>query len=72
MFAESQEALYQLQRTLNGIDPAAAGAASATDETELRQLKEEVAVLHRVVAGEWHIRFVFLFDLLYVYEIMNN
>lgn len=59
MFLESQEALHQLQRTHNGIDPAAAAAASATDETELRQLKEEVAVLHRVVAGEWRVRLCF-------------
>ena len=51
MIAESQEALQQLQRTHNGVDPAAA-AAAASDDTELRQLKEEVAVLHRVVAGE--------------------
>lgn len=59
MLSESQEALHQLQRTHNGIDLAAAAAASATDETELRQLKDEVAVLHRVVAGEWRVRLCF-------------
>ena len=37
----------QLQSAeVNGI-----GAASGVDEGESRQLKEEVAVLHRVIAG---------------------
>ncbi|KAK7103526.1 hypothetical protein V1264_018406 [Littorina saxatilis] len=48
-FQESQESLHHLQRTHNGID-AAAAAAAASEETELKQLKEEVAVLHRVIA----------------------
>ncbi|XP_076464041.1 serine/threonine-protein kinase MRCK alpha-like isoform X3 [Babylonia areolata] len=48
---DSQEAFHQLQQsTHNGIDPSAAAAAAASDESEIRQLKDEVAVLHRVVA----------------------
>ncbi|KAK7481172.1 hypothetical protein BaRGS_00027605 [Batillaria attramentaria] len=48
---ESMATIQQLQNAdiRNGISEAAA-AASASDEAEMRQLKEEVAVLHRVVA----------------------
>ena len=49
--SEAQEALHQLQRSHNGIDPSAA-AAAASDDTEVRQMREELSVLHRVVAGE--------------------
>ncbi|KAL8615672.1 hypothetical protein ACOMHN_034822 [Nucella lapillus] len=46
---DTQETLSQVQSTHNGIDPSAA-AAAASDDTEIRQLRDEVAVLHRVVA----------------------
>lgn len=39
-----------IQRSSGEIS-AAAGASSASSEGEVRQLKEEIAVLHRVVAG---------------------
>lgn len=46
------EANNTIQRSSGEIN-AAAGASSASAETEVRQLKEEIAVLHRVVAGRW-------------------
>ena len=42
-----------IQRSSGEIN-AAAGASSASSEGEVRQLKEEIAVLHRVVAGKFH------------------
>ncbi|GFR86706.1 serine/threonine-protein kinase MRCK alpha [Elysia marginata] len=47
---ESTATIVQLQSAeINGI-----GAASGVDEGETIQLKEEVAVLRRVVTGSWH------------------
>lgn len=44
-----QEALAKIAQMQNGIDQP---SVSGDDVSDLRQLKEEVAVLHRVVAGE--------------------
>ncbi|KAL8613630.1 hypothetical protein ACOMHN_022049 [Nucella lapillus] len=48
-YLDAQEAIAQLQRSHVGLDPSAA-ASAATDETELRDLREKMTVLHRVVA----------------------